>query len=287
MSRRALWSLACIGAALAIATAVVLPALAQKEKPALRIDRRFAHEAHAAAMRTAGKGTEGCAGRCHRSSTDGNWVQNGKAEHARCFESCHTFETSCSSLAAGPGKVCVTCHVNLKGACIPRGTPIMTGKPREFAAIYSHKKHIQPNASSGQQCESCHGGFGSSATQTASHTIAHKQCSRCHEKAMEPFMTQCAGCHTAGSKAAPGGPRPPNPYATTGAFDHVRHAAADRVGTSGKDCLVCHSNIATAANDDDLPMPTMQGCYQKCHDGQKAFSAVGDTCTRCHQGGRK
>jgi hypothetical protein len=274
-----------VAASLALAAALVVPAVAQKEQPAPRAERRFAHAAHATALAGKGKPAEACAGRCHRSAASGEWMQQGKTEHARCFESCHTFETSCSNLAAGSGKVCLTCHVNLKAACVPASAPRLAGRPPELGAAYSHKKHIRPGATTGQQCEGCHGSFGAAATPRAV-AVGHRQCAGCHEKGLEPFMTQCQGCHVG---ATPGAPvaKPASVYAVTGAFDHARHAAAERVGTAGRACLACHANIAQATSDSALPMPTMQGCYQSCHDGKKAFSATGATCTRCHQGGRR
>jgi hypothetical protein len=276
--------------ALAAAAALAVPALAAlaaKEKAAPRAERRFDHDGHAAKMKAAGKGTEGCAGRCHRADTLGRWVDSGKKEHTRCFEGCHTYEASCDKLAAGSGKVCVACHVNLKEKCVPPGTARLTGRAPEYPAQYSHKKHIRPGRDSGQQCEGCHGAFGSGAPRKGkAMALGHALCADCHDKALEPIMNQCTGCHD-GKPAMTVAARPANPFATTGAFDHQRHARADRVGTSGKDCLACHANIAQAPTDAAVPLPTMQGCYQTCHDGKKAFSAVADTCTRCHKGGRK
>ena len=47
------------------------------------------------------------------------------------------------------------------------------------------------------------------------------------------------------------------------------------------------SAFEDAASDAVVPLPTMQGCQQACHDGKKAFDALGTTCTRCHtQGGK-
>jgi c(7)-type cytochrome triheme protein len=104
-------------------------------------------------------------------------------------------------------------------------------------------------------------------------------------------MGDCTGCHF--DKASDAGkvpvvaPRGPNQYATTGAFSHKAHAREARVGTKGKECLTCHSNIASAPNDTTIPMPAMKDCYQSCHNGKQAFDATGATCTRCHKGGRK
>jgi hypothetical protein len=281
--RRALFLAAAAAAALA------LPALAAKDTPAPRHERRFDHDAHAKKMRAAGKGTEGCAGKCHRVETSGRWSHEGKREHARCFESCHSFQTSCSTLAAGAGKVCVACHQNLKDACVPRGTVRLAGRPPEMPALFSHQRHIKTGQAAAASCEGCHGAFGAGAPRTGAQMDGHSKCASCHNKKEPPFITQCVGCHDGkgGAVAAPGSARTINPFAVTGAFDHVRHAQKDRVGAGGKDCMACHGNIASAPADRALPMPTMQGCYATCHNGTKAFNATGATCTRCHQGGRR
>jgi c(7)-type cytochrome triheme protein len=99
----------------------------------------------------------------------------------------------------------------------------------------------------------------------------------------------CDGCHveSTSGKAAVLTPRAASVFSVKGAFDHAAHARADRVGTQGRECLTCHENIKDAEADNLVPLPTMQGCQQACHDGKKAFDALGTTCTRCHtQGGR-
>jgi c(7)-type cytochrome triheme protein len=260
----------------------VLPAEAGREKATPRAQRGFDHKAHAAALRQKTGGTEGCAGACHRSELDGGWVHDKKREHARCFESCHTFATSCGTLAAGAGRVCITCHTNLKERCLPAGAIRTPPGPSTMPARYSHRVHIQPGAS-GRQCEACHGEFGDRAPRgRGSMAIDHGDCGDCHGRRAEPRMTQCQSCHAAPTARPPA--RTANPYAVTGAFSHQRHASERRVGTAGRECMTCHANIAQARDDAAMPMPTMRGCLDGCHDGAKAFSAVGATCTRCHKG---
>ncbi len=269
-------------AALAV-LAAALPAAAGKERASPRATRTFDHEAHAAVLRARSGGTEGCAGTCHRVEADGSWVQENKKEHTRCFGACHAFATSCGTLAAGAGRVCITCHTNLKARCLPAGAVRPTVGPA-WPARYSHRAHIQPRAGSGRQCEGCHGEFGDRAPAgRGAVATGHRDCAGCHAQAAEPRMNQCQSCHTRGG-AGPAQPRAANPYAVAGAFSHQKHASERRVGTAGRECLACHANIALAGDDTSIPMPAMRGCMQSCHDGEKAFSAVGTTCTRCHKG---
>jgi c(7)-type cytochrome triheme protein len=277
MRRRA--TLLLLGAAAALA----LPAEAGKEKALPRPRRSFDHDAHASVLRARTGGTEGCAGKCHRADLEGGWVQQKKQEHARCFEGCHRFTGSCGELARGAGRVCITCHTNLRARCLPAGARPPTGQA-VMPARYSHKAHMQPGAS-GRQCEACHGPFGDGPRGRGAVSIGHADCGGCHGRQAAPRMTQCQSCHQAGG-ARPAA-RPPDPYSVGGAFSHERHASERRVGPAGRACLTCHDNIAVAADDRELPMPTMRGCLDRCHDGVKAFSAVGSSCTRCHKGSGK
>lgn len=265
---------------------LALPAAAGKEKAVPRLSRPFDHDGHAAALRQKSGGTEGCAGKCHRVQIEGEWIHEKKKEHTRCFEGCHTFATSCGTLAAGTGVVCATCHTNLKQRCLPAGfiRPIVTpGRMSSMPARYSHRAHIKPDTRSGKQCQSCHGELGESSPQSQAGSIGHDDCGPCHGKVASPRMTQCASCHKAGAPTG-SGPRPPDPFSMAGAFSHKRHASQPRVGAAGRDCLACHANIAQATDDSVIPLPTMRGCLDGCHDGARAFSAVGATCTRCHTG---
>lgn len=242
-------------------------------------DRLFSHEAHASTVKLK------CA-RCHASTDDGEWVQKGKKEHARCFD-CHKFSSSCGTLAQKEGKVCATCHITFKSSCMPAGYDRPDADP-EYRADYSHKLHIRPSAKTGEQCEQCHGSFGSKSKQEASLAAGHALCAGCHARGVTPRIKEsCDGCHIEKKTgdASVAGSGEDNPYSVKGAFDHVSHAREDRVGTAGQACLTCHSNIKTADSNQAVPMPTMQGCTSSCHNGEKAFNAIGATCTRCHTNG--
>lgn len=271
--------------ALASAGLIVLVAVAAqagKERATLRPQRAFDHAGHAAKLRAKTGGSEGCAGICHRVDLAGGWTQQRKKEHTRCFEGCHVFTTSCGEMARGVGRVCVTCHTNLKQGCLPAGTSAAPPASPSMPALYSHRIHARPGQGS-KGCQACHGELGDRAPRArGTGAIGHRDCAACHEKQSSPRMTQCTSCHQPGG---PGGPpaRAPDPYAMGASFSHQRHAAQRRVGAAGRECMACHANIASAPEGEAVPMPTMRGCLDGCHDGQNAFSAVGAACNRCHK----
>jgi len=243
-------------------------------------DRLFSHERHEQIAKIT-------CNRCHVATADGEWEQTGKKEHARCF-SCHKFSSSCGTLAKKEGKVCLTCHVTFKDECKPGSyTPPEANKP-EFSANYSHRKHIRPSATTGEQCEQCHGQFGDGAPKKGNLAAGHALCSGCHARGVTPRIKEsCDGCHTKGAGKAVVTQGTANVFAVKGRFDHQAHADIKRVGTAGRACLTCHENIKTSAADNVVPLPTMQSCQKSCHDGKKAFDAIGTTCTKCHtQGGK-
>lgn len=283
--------------ALAVAQ-VSLPADAQRSAfRAVDVEkRRFDHGKHEAVVRAAGK-TLGCNGACHPARADGTLTaqpRDGSAgrkgkQHGRC-DQCHKIYRSGCEANRSKGKACIVCHQNWSSRCFEGPRPDWANLDPTYVATYSHKQHIQPGASSGRQCEMCHGQFGDGQPRVGPFGGGHQMCSGCHERGVEPLMKDCGSCHVASSSAAGkhpvAKPRVKTPYAVAGAFDHQRHARADRVGTRGRECLTCHGNIEKARDNYTIPMPTMQGCYKDCHNGKGAFDATGATCTRCHTGPR-
>ncbi len=274
------WKLVAALALVAV-VAVAMPAIGKSKMDAAPAkERLFDHARHAQTVKVE------CA-RCHEVKDGGGWVKTGKKEHARCF-SCHKFSANCGTLKRKEGRVCVSCHVTMKAACLPAAYHKPAAGKNDFSATYSHRLHIRPRASSGRQCETCHGDFGRIAPKTGGLGGGHALCSGCHAYGVSPRIKEsCDGCHVdlSGSKAAVLAPRAANVYAVKRKFDHQAHAMVGRVGTAGRECLTCHENIRDAKEDDLIPMPTMQGCQQACHDGKKAFDALGTTCTRCHTAG--
>lgn len=270
----------------AMALLVAVPATARRSTPAPRAERRFDHAAHEKLVAASGK-TLGCEGECHSVDAEGKFQKTGKREHSRC-SSCHKIFRRCTPGNRKEGRVCLACHQNFKSNCFSGPKPDFENMKNTYVATYSHKQHIQPGASSGRQCEGCHGKFGDAPPRRAGALSGgHDFCSACHERGAEPLMKDCASCHV--DRKSPEGkvpvalPRTPTPYSTGGAFDHSRHAREQRVGTEGRECLTCHANIAESKDNKVIPLPTMESCYKSCHDGRRAFSAIGATCTRCHQ----
>jgi c(7)-type cytochrome triheme protein len=296
------WGVAVVLAS--VAAAAVPAAMARPKSPncrdsriALCLDnRRFDHAAHNRAQQAKTGKVEPCGGVCHRGEFSGGERKRlSKREHERCYEKCHqgtsgkwNYTEDCSMRARGEGRLCIVCHEHKPEQCLPPGVWVADDQRGvSFAARYPHRRHVQPGAASSRQCEPCHGSFGE--RKGASLAVGHSMCADCHGKTFDPAMDKCDSCHIDATSEA--GKHPvvsrggPNPFAVTGAFQHEPHARY--MAGDGKACLACHANIATAERDDVVPLPTMQSCYQQCHNGAKAFSAVGTTCTRCHAGGRK
>lgn len=276
--------IAISGALVLAVVALAVPAVdarRSKMKAAAAKERLFDHARHAKIVKVE-------CNRCHEASDDGLWMKEGKKEHARCF-SCHKFSSSCTVLQAKEGRVCLTCHTTFKSSCIPADYVKPELGKLEFTAIYSHRLHIRPRANTGKQCENCHGDFGAAAPEVGSLSAGHGLCSGCHARGVSPRIKEsCDGCHLDIKTAkTPVAPKEANPYSVKGSFDHRAHAEIGRVDTAGKACLACHGNITQAESDHVIPLPTMQGCQKACHDGEKAFDAVGATCTRCHSKGAK
>ncbi len=293
---RARQKLLLLIAAVAGSTALIVPAVAKRGDVIDWNARKFDHAAHFAAEQAKSGKVTPCNEACHTTGYDGpDRKRKSRAEHKRC-ETCHKLPLDCGKLKAGAGKLCVACHNIDREKCLPAGTLAAQAKVQPLfriaegarkgavIATYSHKTHARPGSSTADQCGDCHGKLGE--RKGASLSGGHAFCSGCHERGARPRMTGCDGCHKAVTSDAGKTPvvaaRPPNPYAAR-AFDHKGHAG--RVGPEGRSCLTCHANIASAASNSSVPMPTMQDCYKSCHDGKKAFSATGTHCTKCHSGG--
>ena len=257
-----------IALAVASMAALLQPATAQQAN-----SKRFDHGDHATKVKSTDGSILAC-DNCHTATAEGKLTKVGKKDHQPC-KKCHgKMVMSSRELASSrKGKWCVFCHA--KG---DQG-------PSSFAVSYSHRTHTRKGGSA-TQCEQCHGTWGDAPpTKQGALAAGHDYCSGCHTKGAEPFMTSCAGCHSLGGTGTAVKARASNAYAVTGAFDHEKHANARRVGSEGRKCLTCHANITDAPADDVVPMPTMQGCFDNCHDSTKAFSVVGSTCTQCHKSG--
>ncbi len=259
---------ALVGLALAVLAAAAVAA----PPPIIKVgSRKFDHDKHAQASAAAGK-PAACAS-CH--TFDENGVPKAGREHPRCAQ-CHTYPRSCDLMKqAGPkgqARICQVCHTPTSKRCLPPDLPPPPNAD-SFQARFTHGKHLALGSSIERDCVQCH------AAQAAAEppkVAAPQLCSGCHyPNGAKPTMADCQSCHQAPrSRTAAAA----DPYRLT-AFDHRAHHASSRQAS----CLGCHDKLL-GAGEAALPRPSMAGCQSRCHDGQKAFSAVGTRCTACHKG---
>lgn len=270
---------AVVGLALALVGAAAVAAVAAPP-PIIKVDnRKFDHDKHARVAAAAGK-PAACAS-CHTFDEAG--ARKPGREHPRCAQ-CHTYPRSCDLMKQpgpkGQARICGVCHTPTSTRCLPPDLP-PPPKADSFEARFTHGKHAALGASIERDCVQCHA---AQAAAAPPKTPAHKLCSGCHNPGgAKPAMADCQSCHVAprGRTAGPTGPTGPaaaDPFRLA-AFDHRAHHAASRQAS----CLGCHDKLL-GAGDSALPRPSMAGCQSRCHDGQKAFSAVGTRCTTCHKG---
>lgn len=253
---------------------LVLAGTALAAPPIPVAQRKFDHDRHANAARISGKSAD-CKD-CHRMDAQGS-VLPGK-EHKRC-EACHTYPSSCTTLKAsgpkGPARVCEICHVAKRRECLPNDLP-PPPKEDSFGERFTHGKHLAFGSGIENGCVQCHEG---QAAQPPPKGQSHKLCATCHNPSGVAAKAPIASCQTCHVNPTPKTGTPPDAYRLTG-FDHkAHHSASQRTAT----CTSCHEKLVGAA-ESALPRPSMLGCQTKCHDGQKAFSAVGTKCTTCHKG---
>lgn len=283
-------------ASAAIATLLIAPDLAHGKRcdRVLPIDQRtFDHDTHARHYQDVKGEQLACDGVCHTMSRNQKgWKWKRMEIHKRCSASgCHKRPRQvrrCSSLTGITRRVCATCHTKQKKPAASPDTPRVSA----FAMKYAHGTHVQTG--SGQQCGACHsGGRSNLPTGRAPTEPGHPYCVSCHKSGNQPSMNQCASCHASATEKPLSVPRPVNAYAMTGAFDHQGHELQrlDKAGerkprrsTAGT-CKNCHSNLASVTRASNLPLPTMRGCYDGCHNGKQSFDALSSTCSRCHKGG--
>ncbi|MBA3502953.1 MAG: hypothetical protein M4D80_15000 [Myxococcota bacterium] len=257
-------------------TIVAFGGIALAAPPIPVAQRKFDHDRHINAARASGKSAD-CKD-CHRMDAQGT-VLPGK-EHKRC-EACHTYPSSCTTLKTpgpkGPARVCEVCHVAKRKECLPNDLP-PPPKEESFGAKFTHAKHLSFGSGIEAGCVQCHEGQAPPAPPVK-QSQSHKLCATCHNAggvAAKKPITDCLSCHT---QPTPKTGTPPDIYRLAN-FDHKAHHAASQKSAT---CTSCHEKLVGAA-ESALPRPSMLGCQTKCHDGQKAFSAVGTKCTLCHKG---
>jgi hypothetical protein len=263
------------GLALALVLVAGAGAAVAAPPPIIKVDnRKFDHDKHAQVAAAAGK-PAACAS-CH--AFDESGARKPGREHPRCAQ-CHTYPRSCDLMKqAGPkgqARVCQVCHTPTSTRCLPPDLP-PPPKAASFQARFTHGKHAALGASIERDCVQCHA---AQAAAAPPKTPAHKLCSGCHNpNGARPTMADCQSCHQPPRGRTTATPAAADPFRLA-AFDHRAHHAASRQAS----CLGCHDKLL-GAGESALPRPSMAGCQARCHDGQKAFSAVGTRCTACHKG---
>ncbi|HWO26122.1 MAG TPA: cytochrome c3 family protein [Kofleriaceae bacterium] len=242
--------------------------------PIIKVDnRKFDHDKHAQVSTAAGKAAT-CAS-CH--TFDASGAPKGGREHPRCAQ-CHTYPRSCDLMRqAGPkgqARICQVCHTPTSNRCLPPDLPPLP-KADSFQARFTHGKHAAMGASIEKDCAQCHA---AQAPAEGKPAAAHKLCSGCHNpNGAKPAMAECQSCHQAPRGKPAAGAAAADPFRLD-SFDHRAHHTASRQAA----CLGCHDKML-GTGDSALPRPSMAACQTRCHDGQKAFSAVGTRCTACHK----
>lgn len=233
--------------------------------------KRFPHEKHLDKIKN-------CTG-CHVLDK-ATWEQ--KAKVASKHEPCNTSICHGEEWKKEPGDFCLTCHEKSLKVVYPpyRGR----GASDWVTAKFSHKDHIKDQGN--KSCEGCHAKVKVAAPKKGEKLLSpandmarasHKECSKCHAKGISPAMADCQGCHEPSTgKVAPLASSQQDNYRVSYTFKHEAHAKTAK----GNDCVGCHRNAMTGAGQ-AVPLPAMKDC-ESCHDGAKAFHALGPSCKRCH-----
>jgi hypothetical protein len=238
--------------------------------------RKFDHARHEVAAQKSATCKD-----CHQMDASG--VRKKGKEHGHRCVKCHNDPATCtsamkSSAVNSPGRRCVVCHVMDK--CKPPNLPPPPAS-RTFQASFQHGAHMGFGAAIERECATCHKNQAPAGAATGAAGVGHSLCSDCHKVGgrSKVNMTNCEGCHQA-PKAAGGGTA-----ATAWSlskFDHRKHHL--EATRNQANCLNCHSkDKMVGAGGAAVPRPDMLTCQNQCHNGTKAFSAVGTRCTSCHQ----
>lgn len=282
----------CVGgwwrfAACALACWVAWACLGVGEAQAEGRKGAFSHAQH-------GDKVKECTG-CHRLSEATGWVERqlvgtgrGGNEHRPCSNGgCHANQWGSRAASA----FCWTCHTGtLRSVRYPPYAA--RGESEFYLKPFSHKAHIREG---NKGCEQCHvqakkrplkAPRGAKRDEMVWDdrldmvTVGHQVCGEriCHGGEIKPHMSACSGCHVARGEAAvePLQTASRTEYSVRFAFDHAGHAARSGEGA----CASCHTNAAVGAGE-AVPLPPMVTC-EGCHNGTRAFNALGHACRRCH-----
>lgn len=256
------------------------PAVAGVGPPRIAIDQRhFDHDKHteiASKARDPKRRTTTCSS-CHQ--LDGTGVPKPQHEHKRCAK-CHNPNVrKCQKRNPMLMSVCVVCHQF--NACSPSGM-IRQPDADSYEIPFPHQKHVSFGVAIEKNCALCHTNQAPEGAAPANMTTGHGSCSSCHKVggSTNLVMTGCQGCHAKPKPAQVAANNDPFRLTT---FDHRRHHA---VATAGQaPCATCHTAAKIQSGASEFPRPEMKMCATACHNGQRAFNAVGTKCTKCHQSG--
>lgn len=191
--------------------------------------------------------------------------------HAACFGACHGAPpVRGQPVDAARAPVCLTCHAP---ASLTAPRPTVAYPPYrldpDYGLTFTHARHAAGD------CTTCHAQPGGTKPRPAPHA----RCLTCHATTA-PQMSDCAGCHPAGTGANLSPHAVSSDLPVGDAFDHARHRRRSP-GAPALACATCHVATARAAGL-ELPTPTVASCsLGGCHDGAAAFATT-ERCTRCH-----
>ena len=240
---------------------------------------RFTHAQHAQHAAAA----DVACNDCHKLSKRDAWRQKQPVGrrggvHSPCSNSgCHA-RAFLTARGGGP-PLCRTCHVDKPSGPLHFPPYRERGASDFVLGTFDHTKHTE-----GPFCQECHKPAGKRGRKTPAAAADHRgpghsscAAATCHGGQTEPSMSNCQGCHvpSAGNVAVLAS-RERDLFRVDKAFSHRGHR---RVSPDDR-CQTCHTNVAMEAGA-RVPLPMMIAC-ETCHEGHKAFSALGTDCRRCH-----
>jgi len=281
VTRKTIWiliTLTALGAlGLGASTAIGKPVVIKFEDRAAQ-GWHFDHKGHEVAAGKAGgaRGKAACAD-CHQWKADGKMNLKGGQEHGTRCTKCHDEKTTKCFVdpAKGTHLRCQSCHRFTAGDPCYEPVPKALSKPANYPSTFDHGQHVVFKVGIEKDCANCHR---KNAPPGSVPFIAHQRCFQCHGQKGNSISSkitwdECSKCHEAQK------PKPPvagDPF-RLGKFDHQKHHAMSNQAS----CTSCHSAMS-GTEGTSVPRPAMASCLKSCHDGAKAFSAVGTKCTSCH-----
>ncbi len=154
---------------------------------------------------------------------------------------------------------------------------LLPGKHRTAKCLECHPKFRFNNSSIDVPCESCH-------TKDRRHEDLGP-CRACHT----PLLWSDVSPNRQAAARPQGGVEPGQPmramalpqtdlFRVTAKFQHIPHARLVSAKGLEPNCTPCHGGTGPQFQ----ARPKMQMC-ESCHDGKKAFDALGTQCFRCHE----